>query len=338
MHEAMFWEKLDGDRVRCGLCRFGCLIADGRRGICGVRENRQGTLISLVYGRVIAENVDPIEKKPLFHYLPGSSSYSIATVGCNFRCRHCQNADISQWPHSGREIPGRLIPPEEIVREALATGCRSIAYTYTEPTIFYEYAFDTATLARQAGLGNVFVSNGYTSTAALERIAPALDAANVDLKGFSETFYREVTGASLAGVLATLRDYRRLGIWLEVTTLVIPGWNDGDAELAGIARFIAEELGTQVPWHVTAFYPTHQMLDRPPTPAATLRRARRIGLDAGLKHVYVGNVPDATGENTYCPACGELLIERRGFRLGRMNVADGACGNCRAPLAGVWRQ
>ncbi|WP_432820099.1 AmmeMemoRadiSam system radical SAM enzyme [Trichloromonas sp.] len=336
MHEAMFWEKLDDDRVRCGLCRHACIIPPGRRGICGVRENQGGKLFSLVYGRLIAENVDPIEKKPLFHYLPGSRSYSIATVGCNFRCCHCQNAEISQWLHSKREIPGRHVAPEEVVRQALAAGCRSISYTYTEPTIFYEYAYDTAVLAHEKGLGNVFVSNGYTSTAALEKIAPVLDAVNVDLKGFTETFYREVIGATLAGVLATLRDYRRLGTWLEVTTLVIPGRNDGDEELAAIARFIADELGPQVPWHVTAFYPTYKMLDSPPTPVTTLVRARGIGLDAGLKHVYVGNIHDATGENTYCPKCGELLIERRGFRLGRLRLEKGACPVCRTPLAGVW--
>lgn len=336
MREAMFWEKLDSDRVRCDLCRHACVIPPGTRGICGVRENREGQLLSLVYGRLIAESIDPIEKKPLFHYRPGSRSYSIATVGCNFRCRHCQNAEISQWPHTGRAIPGREVSPAEVVDAALDAGCRSISYTYTEPTIFYEFAYDTALLAHDKGLGNVFVSNGYTSTAALERIAPVLDAANVDLKGFTEKFYREVAGATLSGVLATLRDYRRLGIWLEITTLVIPGWNDGDEELAAIARFIAEELGPRVPWHVTAFYPTYKMLDHPPTPTATLRRARQIGLEAGLKHVYVGNVPDATGENTYCPTCGELLIERHGFRLGGIQLEHGACGKCRTPLAGVW--
>ena len=336
MREAMFWEKLDGDRVRCGLCRHACVIPSGKRGICGLRENREGQLLSLVYGRLIAESIDPIEKKPLFHYRPGSRSYSIATVGCNFRCRHCQNAEISQWPHTGRAIPGREVPPEEVVGAALDTGCRSISYTYTEPTIFYEYAYDTALLAHEKGLGNVFVSNGYTSTAALERIAPVLDAVNVDLKGFTEKFYREVTGATLSGVLATLHDYRRLGIWLEITTLVIPGWNDGDEELAAIARFIAGELGDQIPWHVTAFYPTYKMLDHPPTPTTTLRRARQIGLEAGLKHVYVGNVPDATGENTYCPNCSELLIERHGFRLGEIHLEHDACGKCRTPLAGVW--
>lgn len=336
MREAMFWEKLDGDRVRCGLCRHACVIPPGKRGICGVRENQEGELFSLVYGRLIAENIDPIEKKPLFHYRPGSRSYSIATVGCNFRCRHCQNAEISQWSHKARDIPGRTVSPAEIVDAALEAGCRSISYTYTEPTIFYEYAYDTAVLAHDQGLGNVFVSNGYTSTTALEQIAPILDAVNVDLKGFTEKFYREVTGATLSGVLSTLRDYRRLGIWQELTTLVIPDWNDGDEELAAIARFIAEELGPQVPWHVTAFYPTYQMLDHPPTPTATLRRARQIGLEAGLKHVYVGNMPDTAGENTYCPTCGELLIERHGFRLGGIYLEHGACGKCRTPLAGVW--
>ncbi|TRO80325.1 AmmeMemoRadiSam system radical SAM enzyme [Trichloromonas acetexigens] len=336
MREAMFWEKLDSDRVRCGLCRHACVIPPGKRGICGVRENREGQLLSLVYGRLIAENIDPIEKKPLFHYRPGSRSYSIATVGCNFHCRHCQNAEISQWPHTGRAIPGREVPPEEVVDAALDAGCRSISYTYTEPTIFYEYTYDTALLAHEKGLGNIWVSNGYTSTAALERIAPVLDAVNVDLKGFTEKFYHEVAGATLSGVLATLRDYRRLGIWLEITTLIIPGGNDSDEELAAIARFIAEELGDQIPWHVTAFYPTYKMLDHPPTPTATLRRARQIGLEAGLKHVYVGNVPDAIGENTYCPTCGELLIERHGFRLGEIHLEHGACGKCRTPLTGVW--
>ncbi len=336
MHEAMFWDKLEGDKVRCGLCRFRCLIADGHRGLCGVRENRQGALFSLVYGRVIAENADPIEKKPLFHYLPGSTSYSIATVGCNFRCRHCQNADIAQWPHSGREIPGQLESPQRVIDRALKSGCRSISYTYTEPTIFYEYALDTATLARSQGLGNVFVTNGYITTEALECIAPVLDAANVDLKGFSEEFYHDVTGASLQGVLDCLRDYRRLGIWLEVTTLVIPGLNDSDAELGRLARFIRDELGEQVPWHVTAFYPTYKMTDRPPTPVATLRKARRIGLDAGLKHVYTGNVPGDSGENTYCPRCGELLLERRGFGLDRVSLHNGRCDHCQSVVAGVW--
>jgi len=336
MREAMFWEKAEGGKVRCALCRFRCLIAEGARGVCGVRENRGGVLYTLVYGRSIAENIDPIEKKPLFHYLPGSTSFSVATAGCNFRCLHCQNYEISQLPHNLPEIPGRDLPPAEIVRRALAAGCRSISYTYTEPTIFYEYAYDTALLARAAGIGNVFVSNGYITPEALAQIAPVLDAANIDLKGFSEKFYREVAGATLAGVLDSLREYKRLGIWTEVTTLVIPGHNDSTADLQGIARFIAEELGPETPWHVTAFYPTYRMLDRPPTPAETLRRARQIGLDAGLRYVYEGNIPGEQGENTLCYACGRTLIERRGFRLGAVELRDGRCGFCAAPIDGRW--
>jgi pyruvate formate lyase activating enzyme len=336
MHEAMFWAKADGGKVRCSLCRFRCLITDGQRGICGVRENTDGVLYTLVYGRSVAEQIDPIEKKPLFHYHPGSTSFSIATAGCNFRCLHCQNAEISQLPHLRRDIPGRELPPAEIVRRAQAAGCRSISYTYTEPTIFYEYAFDTAVLAHQAGLGNVFVSNGYITPEALEHISPYLDAANIDLKGFSEKFYREVAGATLAGVLDSLKVYKRLGIWVEVTTLIIPGHNDDVVDLKGIARFIAGELGPETPWHVTAFYPTYKMLDRPPTPVATLRRARQIGLEAGLRYVYEGNVPGEGGENTLCPSCQRTVIERRGFRLGTVAVREGRCGFCGVALDGVW--
>jgi len=336
MREAMFWEKAEGGKVRCALCRFRCLIAEGQRGICGVRENVGGVLHTLVYGRSIAENADPIEKKPLFHFLPGSKSFSVATAGCNFRCLHCQNYEISQLPHTRREIPGRDLPPAEIVRRALAADCRSISYTYTEPTIFYEYAYDTAVLARAAGIGNVFVTNGYITPEALENFAPYLDAANIDLKGFSEKFYREVAGATLAGVLDSLKIYKRLGIWVEVTTLIIPGHNDSTVDLQGVARFIAGELGPETPWHVTAFYPTYRMLDRPPTPAETLRRARQIGLEAGLRYVYEGNIPGEEGENTVCYACGRTLIERCGFRLGKVELRDGCCRFCAAPIDGRW--
>jgi pyruvate formate lyase activating enzyme len=335
LHEARFWDKAAEGKVKCSLCRFRCLIAEGQRGVCGVRENREGVLYTLVYGRSIAENVDPIEKKPLFHYHPGSKSFSIATVGCNFRCLHCQNADISQWHHTGRPIAGHDLPPAEIVRRAKAAGCRSIAYTYTEPTIFLEYAYDTAVLASREGIGNVFVTNGYITPEALEAVAPFLDAANVDLKGFSEKFYREIAGATLQGVLDSLKEYRRLGIWIEVTTLIIPGHNDGEADLKGIARFIADELGAHVPWHVTAFYPTYKMMDSPPTPAATLRKARQIGLDAGLRYVYEGNIPGEGGENTFCPACGKVVIERYGFRLGQVRTEGGKCGFCGEKIEGI---
>jgi len=232
MKEALFYEKSEGGKVRCGLCRFRCLIADGKRGICGVRENRGGILYSLVYAKSIAEQVDPIEKKPLFHFLPGSLSFSVATMGCNFRCRHCQNYTISQLPREDGRILGTELMPDEIVERALAADCRSISYTYTEPTIFFEYAYDTAVIAHRKGLKNVFVTNGYISEEALKFIHPYLDAANIDLKAFTDSFYREVVGgAKLEEVLASIRLYKKLGIWVELTTLIIPGLNDSDEEL-----------------------------------------------------------------------------------------------------------
>ncbi|MBT0653993.1 AmmeMemoRadiSam system radical SAM enzyme [Geomobilimonas luticola] len=337
MREAMFYEKVTDGKVRCGLCRFRCLIADGGCGICGVRENRSGTLYTLVYGKAVAEHVDPIEKKPLFHFLPGSRSFSLATVGCNFRCLHCQNYAISQ-PTEGKtlRITGSELPPALIVEKALAAGCRSISYTYTEPTIFFEYAYDTAVLAHRAGLKNVFVTNGYITAEALAHIRPYLDAANIDLKGFSDRFYREVVHAMLAEVLASVLEYKRSGVWIELTTLIIPGWNDADEELRGIARFIADEVGVDTPWHVSQFYPTFKLTDRPRTPVATLRRARQIGLDAGLRYVYEGNVPGEGGENTFCPGCGELVIRRVGYTIADNGLRKGACPHCTAELAGVW--
>jgi pyruvate formate lyase activating enzyme len=335
MREAMFYEKMADNRVRCGLCRFRCLIADGRRGICAVRENRGGTLHTLVYGKAIAEHADPIEKKPLYHVMPGSRSYSVATVGCNFRCLHCQNYSISQPEQGTLRITGIDLPPQEIVARALASGCRSIAYTYTEPTIFFEYAYDTAVLARKAGLRNIFVTNGYITPEALAFIRPFLDAANIDLKGYSERFYREVVQATLQEVLDSIVEYRRQGIWIELTTLVIPGWNDSDAELRGIAGFIATKVGIETPWHVSAFHPTYKMTDRPHTPPDTLARARQIGLEAGLRYVYEGNLPGEGGENTCCPSCGEMLIERHGFYLQQNRIEMGKCPTCAAVIDGI---
>ncbi len=335
MREAMFYERAGEDSVRCGLCRFRCLIREGRRGICAVRENRGGTLYTLVYGRAIAEHVDPIEKKPLYHVMPGSRSFSVATVGCNFRCLHCQNYSISQPDQDILQISGIDLPPEEIVAKALASGCRSISYTYTEPTIFFEYAYDTAVLAKKAGLKNIFVTNGYITPEALACITPFLDAANIDLKGFSERFYREVVHAMLEEVLASILEYRRRGIWIELTTLIIPGWNDGDEELKRIAGFIADKVGIETPWHVSRFHPTFKMTDRPPTPVATLARARQIGLDAGLRYVYEGNVPGLGGENTSCPSCGELLIERLGFSLLQNRIRTGKCPQCGTAVNGI---
>ena len=335
MKEAMFYTKESANRVHCGLCRHRCLIEDGKRGICRVRENRGGTLFSLVYGKVVAEHIDPIEKKPLFHVLPGSKSYSIATAGCNFRCRHCQNYAISQV-EPGMTIPGSLRAPADIVQSASKSGAHSIAYTYTEPTIFYEFALDTARLAKENGLMNIFVTNGYISPEPLAEIAPILDAANIDLKGFSETFYREVVGAKLSEVLDTIIEYRRLGVWLEITTLIIPGLNDAEAELKGIAAFIVQHLGAETPWHVSQFYPTYKLTDRGPTPVSTLRMARDIGLESGLKHVYEGNVPGEGGENTFCPSCGAMVIKRHGYTIVGNRLSGGACPGCGEKVAGIW--
>jgi len=337
MREAMFYRKAEGGRVVCGLCRFRCSIDDGRRGICGVRENRGGVLSTLVYGRAVAEQIDPIEKKPLFHFLPGSTSFSVATMGCNFRCLHCQNYGISQPAREKGGVAGRDLSPEEIVGRALAAGCSSISYTYTEPTVFFEYAYDTAVLAHRSGLRNVFVTNGYITPEALSFIRPYLDAANIDLKGFSDRFYREVVSALLGEVLDSIRLYKRLGIWIELTTLVIPGHNDSDEELTSIARFIADEIGVDTPWHVSRFHPTFRLTDRPGTPISTLRRARQIGVAAGLRYVYEGNVPGEGGENTFCPGCGKALITRFGFTVESSQIAQGKCPACGFVLYGVWK-
>lgn len=335
MREALFFTPDAGSAVRCRLCAHSCLIKEGKTGICGVRKNSGGTLFSLVYGRAISAHVDPIEKKPLFHFLPGSLSYSVATVGCNFTCRHCQNADISQMPRDRHVIQGHDLPPAEIVRLARESGCQSISYTYTEPTIYFEYAYDTAVLAAGAGLRNVFVTNGYTSPEALRYIAPFLHGANVDLKSFRDDFYRRICGARLEPVLETLRLYRDLGIWLEVTTLIIPGENDGDEELGEIAAFIAGELGEGVPWHVSAFHPTYHLNDRPRTPAETLRKACRIGSDAGLRYIYEGNIP-GEGEDTTCHSCGETVVSRYGFSIRGISLEGGCCPRCGASIEGRW--
>ncbi len=331
----MFYEKLAGADVQCRLCAHNCLIHNGHRGICAVRENKEGTLYSLVYGKVISMSIDPIEKKPLFHFLPASTSFSIATVGCNFRCKHCQNYEISQFPRERKfEIPGRDMTPEEIVNAAVHNNCNSISYTYTEPTIFFEFAHDCAVLAHERGVSNVFVSNGYTGPDAARLIAPYLAGNNVDLKG-SDMFYREICGAKLEPVKETIRLMKELGVWLEVTTLIIPDLNDSEKDLTDIAEFICS-VDPGIPWHVSQFYPTYKLLDKPRTPVETLRKAREIGFKAGLKYVYEGNVPGEGGENTYCPSCRDLLIERIGYRILANRIEDGKCPKCGTGIEGVW--
>jgi pyruvate formate lyase activating enzyme len=331
----MLYEEQQDGSVRCHLCGHRCVIAPGKRGVCHVRENRDGVLEALTYGQAISRNVDPIEKKPLYHYFPGSTSYSIATAGCNFRCPWCQNWEIAQAPADGRVFPVRTSDPESIVSDAARRGCRSIAYTYTEPTVYFEYAMGVAQLAQGAGIGNVFVTNGYMSSEALELLQVLLDAANVDLKAFRETTYKKHIGARLQPVLNTLKAMKRAGIWVEVTTLIVPGINDSAEELGDIADFISLELGPETPWHVSRFHPTFRMTDRPATPVASIRAAREIGLTAGLHYVYVGNVAEPGGGDTRCPQCGRVVLSRSGFSVVSNRIRDGRCPDCNAAIAGV---
>ncbi len=332
--EAVLW-VVEGDKVRCRLCNWRCLIADGKRGHCGVRRNLGGVLYSLCYGKVCAVNADPIEKKPLFHFFPGTRSYSISTPGCNFQCGFCQNWQISQMPVEDDRIEGSAIAPEVIVGEAVAAGCASIAYTYTEPTIFMELCADTGQIAKDRGLKNVFVSNGYMTVEAIEFARPWLDAINIDLKSFREDYYRDVCKATLGPVLDNIRYIaKETDIWMELTTLVVPGGNDSDEELRGIAEFIVNEAGADVPWHVSRFYPMYKMSECGSTPMKTLVRAYEIGKAAGLKYVYVGNLPSAKAESTYCWQCGEMVIERVGYSLGEVCMKDGVCAKCGAKVAG----
>jgi len=335
MKEAMLYERIGDGRVRCNLCPHRCLIAEGERGFCRVRVNEGGRLYTAVYGRIVSQSIDPIEKKPLFHFLPGTRAYSVATMGCNFTCLYCQNHTISQYPreHDG-QILGDEVSPGGIVAAAVESGCETIAYTYTEPTIFFEYALDTARLARTEGLRNVFVSNGYMTPEAIEAIAPYLDGINIDLKGISNDFYHKITGGDLRPVLHSIEQFFRAGVWVEVTTLLIPGLNDSPQALRWTAEAI-RGVSPVIPWHISRFYPAYRMLDRPPTPVATLEEAQRIGEEAGLRYVYMGNVP-GQGEDTHCPSCGEVVVKRRGFLVRTNSLQEGHCPSCGAEINGVW--
>ncbi|MBF0118099.1 MAG: AmmeMemoRadiSam system radical SAM enzyme [Desulfobacterales bacterium] len=333
--EAFLYDKLEDKKVKCKLCNHRCVISNGKRGICSVRENENGILRTLVYGRVIARNIDPIEKKPLFHFYPGSRSYSIATVGCNLRCRFCQNSDISQMPtdHKGK-IAGDSFMPENIVNSAINANCKSISYTYTEPTIYFEFAFDTAKIAHEKNIQNVFVTNGYMTPETLHMISPYLDAANVDLKGYSEDFYKKFCGASLEPVKDNLKLMKSLGIFVEITTLLIPGLNDNEIELEKLALFIAESLGVDTPWHISRFHPTYKLTDRGVTPLKSLMAAYEIGVRSGLKYVYTGNAAGEKTENTFCPKCAKLLIERWGVYLRDNRLKKAACPDCSTIIEG----
>ncbi len=326
----------DDDSVTCLLCCHYCRLQLGERGRCGVRRNDGGRIVSLVYGKLVAESVDPIEKKPLFHLLPGSLSYSIATRGCNFYCAHCQNNQISQVESGENFSSDTLKNPEEIVAAAVSSGCASISYTYVEPTVFFEFAYDCSVLAVTQGIKNIFVSNGFMSPQLLEVLVPVLNAANIDLKSFNESFYRKQCGGRLQPVLDTICFLKKKGVWVEVTTLVIPGYNDSDRELDEIAAFIAS-VDLSIPWHVTGFYPAWKMSNVAPTPVSSLVGAREAGLRNGLQFVYTGNRPGSGEESSFCSGCGNEIITRFGFRVEKNSLVKGCCPVCGRDIPGVWK-
>jgi pyruvate formate lyase activating enzyme len=333
---ARFAEPLEGGAVRCGLCPHRCRIAEGELGACRTRRNVRGELRVLTFGLLHAAAVDPIEKKPLFHYRPGSATFSIASAGCNLVCPFCQNHGLSQRLRggAGEAEAAERSTGAEIVAAARDQECASIAFTYSEPTLSFELAEEVAEVARPKGLDVIFVTNGQVSRAAAEALGGILAAANVDLKCFDEKAYRSVLGGELEATLDAIRVWRAAGVWVEVTTLVIPGFNDGDEELGRIAAFIAG-VDPETPWHVSRFHPAYRWSDREPTPAETLRRAREIGLARGLRYVYTGNLPGSEGEKTTCPRCDALLIDRVGYRIREITVERGCCRACGAPIAGA---
>ncbi|MBW2972040.1 AmmeMemoRadiSam system radical SAM enzyme [Candidatus Woesearchaeota archaeon] len=335
MKEAMFYEKLDKMKVQCRLCPNNCVILHGKRGSCNVRENRAGVLYSLVYGLPCTANPDPIEKKPLFHFLPGTGAYSIATPGCNLHCKWCQNWQISQ--RGPDEVECFSMPPEDVVKNALRTGCKSIAYTYVEPAIFYEYVLDTAKLARKAGLKNIMVTNGYLNPEPVKLLYRYIDACNVDLKGFTDEFYREYCGGRLKPILDMIKTVHKMGVWVELTTLMIPGLNDSPDLIRKQCEWI-KELDPEIPLHFSRFFPYYKMSHLPPTPPETLKKAYEIAQDVGLKNVYVGNIDLPGTEDTFCPKCGEKVIARNAYFTVRTNkvTPEGKCSFCGTKIAGVF--
>lgn len=327
----MTYFKAEGSRLVCLLCAHYCRLKEGQSGICGVNKNVQGVIQNLVYAHPAALHVDPVEKKPLYHFLPGTRALSLGTIGCNFKCPFCQNWSISQEKTLHVK---EAITPEHIVETALKYECASIAYTYNEPSIFYPYAHDIALLAHQKGIKNIFVTNGFESSEVIDDMKGVIDAVNVDLKSFNRDYYRQVLGGSLDVVLENLKQFKRNGLWVEITTLIIPTCNDSDAELFAVASFIAKELGEETPWHISAFHPDYHELSLPVTPMQTLERAQTLGKNAGLKHVYVGNVER---ENpTRCATCQNVVIERHRFEVTANSLIEGCCPKCHTKLAGVF--
>jgi pyruvate formate lyase activating enzyme len=331
---AMHYEKLPNQKVKCLLCPRKCIVAKGHRGFCRVRENRDGEYYTLVHSNPCAVHIDPIEKKPLFQFHPGTTALSIATAGCNFTCKNCQNYDISQArPDDTINID---ISPKGIVELALKYNTPTIAYTYTEPTVFYEYMLETAKIARRKGLLNIYHSNGYINQEALTTLVQYMDGANVDLKGFSDAFYREITGGTLNPVLESLKILKKHGVWLEITNLVIPTKNDSESSIEELCTWVMSELGKETPIHFSRFYPQYKLQNVPPTPVETLKKAAEIARVCGLDYVYIGNVPGVTEEDTYCPRCGKMVIGRTGYYIHNQSIKDGRCEFCNATIAGRW--
>lgn len=334
MTEAVLYDKLDGKKVRCNLCHHRCIINESKRGICKVRENQNGKLISLVYGKAISTHVDPIEKKPFYHFYPGSYSFSIATVGCNFTCQFCQNYSISQMVRDFGTIQGQYLSPEKIVSFAQKNNVQSISYTYTEPTIFFEYAYDIAVIANERGIKNNFVSNGYMTPEAVDKIAPYLDAINVDLKAMNPKIYKEFCGAKLEGVLETLKYLSKTKIWVEITTLIVPTLNDDNKQIQDAAEFIFS-LNPGIPWHISRYHPDYKFFSAPATPVQTLINARETGKKTGLRYIYTGNLFGSEWDHTYCYNCGKKLITRLGFSIEENLIVDSKCTKCGTTIDGM---
>lgn len=334
VREAMYYKKLEEGRVECEICPRACKVAIKERGYCGVRENILGSYYTLVYGRVCSMNVDPIEKKPLFHFLPGAKALSIATAGCNIECKFCQNWEISQF--RPEQVRSAYFPPEGVVRQAKDDGIESIAFTYSEPVVFYEYMYNTAKLAREQGVKSVMISNGYIKEKPMAGLCEHLSAVKVDLKAFTERFYKDMCSGELRPVLDTLKLLRREKMWCEIVVLVIPTLNDSEEEIREMCAWVHDELGPDVPIHFTRFHPTYKIKNLPPTPVSTLARAREVAMEKGLKYAYVGNVPGHEGETTYCAHCKKPVIQRLGFRILEVAMDAGVCRYCRTAIPGVW--
>ena len=336
LREASYYKKIDEKYVQCTLCPRGCTLTDGQRSFCRVREPIDGKLYTLVFGLPCAVHVDPIENKPLFHVLPATSSFSVATAGCNLRCKFCQNWQISQ--KSPEETENVLLNPQQTVEMAKKTNSKSIAYTYTEPTVFYEYMIETAKIAKSEGLINLYHSGGFINPKPLAELTKYLNAANVDLKGFNKEYLKQMCQEDLRVVLNTLKTLKENGVWLEITNLVVPTFNDKMSEIRQMCEWIKENLGSEVPLHFSRFWPQYKLKNLHPTPVQTLQWARKTALDVGLSYVYIGNVPGNDAENTYCPSCKKVLIERKGYRLGKNNIKSSRCKFCGYPIAGIWSQ